>query len=511
MLRSGECLLTIASPTLAQGLNLTASVLLIPSIWRSGQIIPNGEFANVAGRAGRAFVDVEGLILHVVWEDDRYAEFRAIRDWEQLVARAKLPAIASSLLLLADVVLGRIAGAAGVALEEVVEYLTGQGDGWELKESQVERAGVGLDEWERDIASLDAAILALLDCASQPERLASELDAALQGSLFSRQLAIRAHDLQALIRRFLVARACHIWAHTDQPQRKGYHAAGIGLKAGSFLDANLPVLVSLLLRAEGAVESANSAAAADAIVEFARLVLMVPPFRPSKAMPATWEDALRGWVMGQPASAVVDACSGRSGDMISDVFSYRLPWAMEAVRVHALAASQPGAEEVKGDAAMVVEVGSTNRAVAALLRAGLSSREAAAAAVASTGATFLERAGMLRWLRTHKVGVLTKTAGWPTPRSRHAWLQFFDRQERAHYLRWARQTDSIGVEWFGDAPDVNTHVVVEPGTGLVLTIDLVRLGVLRSPLGPHRGEILDARVTETRAGVAVEYFEPPPC
>ena len=70
LLRLGDWPLTIASPTLAQGLNLSASVLLVPSIWRNRKIIPTAEFANVAGRAGRAFVDVEGMVLHVVWEKD---------------------------------------------------------------------------------------------------------------------------------------------------------------------------------------------------------------------------------------------------------------------------------------------------------------------------------------------------------------------------------------------------------------------------------------------------------
>ena len=47
LLRLGKIPLTIASPTLAQGLNLSASVLLVPSIWREKMIIPASEFANV--------------------------------------------------------------------------------------------------------------------------------------------------------------------------------------------------------------------------------------------------------------------------------------------------------------------------------------------------------------------------------------------------------------------------------------------------------------------------------
>ena len=67
---------TVASPTLAQGLNLNAAVLLIPSLYRAGAPLSGEEFANVAGRAGRAFVDLEGLVVHVMynpaaWRDGR--------------------------------------------------------------------------------------------------------------------------------------------------------------------------------------------------------------------------------------------------------------------------------------------------------------------------------------------------------------------------------------------------------------------------------------------------------
>jgi superfamily II RNA helicase len=53
---------------LAQGLNLSATTVLFYSLTRSGVLISGEEFANVAGRAGRAFVDVEGQVLCTIWE-----------------------------------------------------------------------------------------------------------------------------------------------------------------------------------------------------------------------------------------------------------------------------------------------------------------------------------------------------------------------------------------------------------------------------------------------------------
>ena len=90
-MRSRDCRLVIASPTLAQGLNLSASVLLVPSIWRNRAVIPPAEFANVRGEGGASVVDVEGLILHIVWEEDPGRERWVIGNWQSLVARAKAP------------------------------------------------------------------------------------------------------------------------------------------------------------------------------------------------------------------------------------------------------------------------------------------------------------------------------------------------------------------------------------------------------------------------------------
>ena len=71
LLREGVLTITIASPTLAQGLNLNASTLLLHSLYRNRNVIPAEEFFNVAGRAGRAFIDVEGQVIFAVVDQDR--------------------------------------------------------------------------------------------------------------------------------------------------------------------------------------------------------------------------------------------------------------------------------------------------------------------------------------------------------------------------------------------------------------------------------------------------------
>ncbi len=510
LLRSDDCRLTVASPTLAQGLNLSASVLLVPSIWRNREIIPTAEFANVAGRAGRAFVDVEGLVLHVVWERTTRKTNQVVRKWEKLVDEAKAPLVQSGILKLSLNIYGRIAEVAGVPVAELVEYVMGNSSAWDFNDAAAEKLEVSAADWDRDLASLDAAILALLDAGTDEAELASSLDQALAGSLFARQVEQYQEAEQTLIRGFVTARAARVWAQTAELQRRGYHAAGIGLTAGQFLDANLRRLVELLGSAEAAISERNIDDASFAVVAFAELVFQTAPFRAPKDLPAKWTEALDAWMRGKSSADVIGICDDDGVDLLQEALTYRLPWAMEAVRVHASAVSCEGADTITGLAALAVEAGSCDKSVIALLRAGLNSREAAFEAVRSTGATFEDRAGLMMWLGSDEVEAFHADEAWPTSQSRHAWLHFCEGEAKGDRRKWSRETQRLRVNWAGEPPDVGEHVVVEAvnGGGHVLTPSFEPLGSLVRALKRPRRDVVRATVGKKPDTVDVEYFGP---
>ena len=514
LLRSGECPVTIASPTVAQGLNLSASVLLVPSIWRYPGIIPPGEFANVAGRAGRAFVDVEGLVLHLVWEGDADRRRRALRDWERLVRDAKAPRVASGLLLLTETILGRIAQAANVPLDEAVDYITGHVEGWVFADSAAYGEELDASQWDRDVASLDTAILSLLDADEDDVRLEAALDDVLGGSLFARELARKAEAVQTLLVAFLAARSRYIWSRTRSEQRSGYHAAGIGLAAGQFLDEHLGVLVDLLLRAESAILDGDSDVAGDAITGFAELVFRTAPFRPpQRHLPAGWNVAMRAWVLGKAASDVIELGGVDGVGMLQDAFTYRLPWAMEAVRVHANAVDHEGASDLWGTAAMAAQAGSADVSAITLLRSGLASREGAIAAVTSTDASFSDRPEMSNWLASPEVARRSSDPDWPTALSHTKWIEFYRRHSDSDMRRWSRETQGVRVKWTGDVPAPGFRVVIQGGDAgqraLVLAPDFTQLGLVTSLMRRSRRDIVGARVGPDSATVMIEYFGPP--
>ena len=246
LLRSDECPLVIASPTLAQGLNLSASVLLIPSIWRNQSIIPSTEFANVAGRAGRAFADLEGLVIHVIWEGVAWRRRYALQNWKNLVSSAGSIRDVSGLLELTIRICTMIADQANVPFEEVLEYVTSNESAWDFNPTQNSGSERTEADWESAIASLDTAILSLLDPETEESNIDSNLAQALDGSLFSRLLPSKDQAEQEMLPQFVAARAHNIWSATDATQRRGVYLSGVGFQAGSYLTTGLDGLVALL-------------------------------------------------------------------------------------------------------------------------------------------------------------------------------------------------------------------------------------------------------------------------
>ena len=126
LLSEGVLKVIVASPTLSQGLNLNAAVMLVPYLVRRGEKIKGEEFANVSGRAGRAFVDVEGLIVHVMFDKIKWRE----REWRELVASAKARTLKSGLIQIVAEILERLAREGVLERDDAWEYLANAREAW---------------------------------------------------------------------------------------------------------------------------------------------------------------------------------------------------------------------------------------------------------------------------------------------------------------------------------------------------------------------------------------------
>ncbi|HHG5342562.1 TPA: DEAD/DEAH box helicase, partial [Pseudomonas aeruginosa] len=425
LLSEGVLKVIVASPTLSQGLNLNAAVLLVPALYRAAEKIKGEEFANVAGRAGRAFVDVEGLIVHVMFDKINWRK----KEWGEIVASAKARTLKSGLIQIVAEILERLSREGVLGRDDAWEYLANSREAWRSPEEEAavaERLATAV-EYEGDddddeggdddeesideeplsqlVERLDATVFGLIEALDADRAdLPKLLDEALQGSLWARQIAREEEDIAPLHKKVFEARADLIWKTTTTQARRGHFAMGVGLEAGLSIDAMADELAELLDRADDAALSGDVDELADALGGLGERLLFMRPFIPDKAnaLPANWKVILRSWVSGEEVAKI----GPQNMRAVEEAFTYRLVWALEAVRTRRMSLGW-SPDTVAGGAAAAVETGVPQFMMAMLIRAGLPSRRAAMAAIKDAMPVFVTPAEMRAWLESDEITAYT--------------------------------------------------------------------------------------------------------
>ncbi|MBN4678614.1 DEAD/DEAH box helicase, partial [Pandoraea nosoerga] len=112
------------------------------------------EFANVAGRAGRAFVDLEGLVLHVMFQAEGWRQ----RAWRDLVGSATARSLSSGIITIVAEVLNRLARANVFLRADAMEYLANAQEAWFPQDHAADAEPI-----ESLIEKLDATVFGLIE------------------------------------------------------------------------------------------------------------------------------------------------------------------------------------------------------------------------------------------------------------------------------------------------------------------------------------------------------------
>jgi hypothetical protein len=237
----------IASPTLAQGIDLSCSALVFQSIYRAGNLIRPEEYANVVGRAGRAFVDLDGISIYPIFDQGRNGT-RRFADYQNLRESAETRKMESGILLLIDEIATRLAIHAGGGKQALLDYVLNN-NGWnDLAERALNTEASNDTDLDGSsslplnalLSDLDAAIFGTienLECSV--DELADVLDSALRSSLWARRLQHRERLEKDLQRNILVHRARWIWSKANSNERKGFFAAEWVMKRANFSEPRL--------------------------------------------------------------------------------------------------------------------------------------------------------------------------------------------------------------------------------------------------------------------------------
>lgn len=431
LLATGVIKITAASPTLAQGLNLNAAVLLVPYVVRKGKRISGKELANVAGRAGRAFVDTEGLILHVM--NDKFAWRR--KEWKQLVNDVQERSLMSGLIIVINEVVKRLTTRGVTPNEAGYEYLANARRAW-LEEPEI----VDGEPLEELIPKLDSIVFSLIEALdADADELPELLEEALAGSLWARQMEHLASGVKRMQMIVLIARARLIWNETTALQRRGHFAMGVGLETGLRVDEMADALADDLEHADMAALQANTDVLHVTLCRLAERLLVIRPFIPD-VLEDDWVNVLRQWIGGASLSAVGAEYAG----LIEDAFTFRLVWALEALRVRRLSGGwEPTFGTIPGAAAACLDTGLPDYRMTLLVRGGLASREAAQIVVNELDPDFLNGSGMRQWLASDAAASLSLREDWPSKTTVILWRRFRDEALSGKDRVWRNSSESF--------------------------------------------------------------------
>ncbi|WP_232072291.1 DEAD/DEAH box helicase [Paraburkholderia pallida] len=516
LLRDGILKVTVSSPTLAQGLNLAATAVIFHSLYRNGEVIPTSEFKNVIGRAGRAYVDIEGLVLYPIFNE----AWKRLPKWEALISDLGARQMESGLVQLVWALLVRMHGKIRGSLQELVEYVGNNAEAWvfpEIRGEEPEEREVALTAWTRHVATLDTAILSLIGENDIAEEMIPEaLDAILQSSLWERRLKRREEGHQQALKAALVARSRFIWARSTAANRKGYFLAGIGLESGHALDVIAPEANDLLLAANNAVLVGDSEAAIQAITAIAERVFAIYPFTPD-SLPENWRVILRWWLLGAPLAVVAAGQETETLQFVEGGLVYRLPWAMEAIRVRAVANGDvddafglPLESFELGVAVMAAETGTLNRPASILIQAGFASRLAAIKAVNDAGGTFTDAGGLRLWLASDAVAARNTMPDWPTAETVGMWAEFMRGFAPRQSSVWSEQHWTVLADWSGvpPSPDTPVRLFHLGDRSVVLDAAGSPVGTVRALLNPAPKGVLRSSVSVAAGKIALVYLGP---
>jgi superfamily II DNA/RNA helicase len=516
LLRDNVLKVTVSSPTLAQGLNLSATAVIMHSLHRHGEKIEISEFKNVIGRAGRAYVDVEGMVLFPMFEDIQ----RKRRNWEELITDIGAREMESGLVRLVGILLSRMHARLGGDINQLMEYVVNNAAVWtfpEVMNESLEDRERALNDWERHVATLDTAILSLLGENDIPDaEIEGALDNILQSSLWHRRLLRQDPEVQQVLRAGLVSRTRAIWSQSTAARRRGYFLAGVGLATGHELDAISTNANDLLVQANAAILVGNTEMAIDAIAALGGLVFTFFPFTPDP-MPENWRLILRAWLLGQPIAGTTGGQQSETLQFIEGGLVYRLPWAMESIRVRAAANGDtvgpfalPLEDHELGLAVPALETGTLNRSAAVLIQAGFSSRLAAIKAVTDTGATFQTGHGLRVWLVSEAVAAWSLRPDWPTAETKAMWTDFVQSFTPHENLTWTNRRYSANVIWLDVPPPPGTPVQIHHWADQprVLSADAMPLGTVQALISPRRAGLLRAQVAQDVSRLDITYLGP---
>jgi hypothetical protein len=366
LLRKGKAKYIVSTSTLAQGVNLGVSTVIVANVFIDSNPIPKRDFWNIIGRAGRAFVDTEGKILYVIdskiTKQNTKSKLNRHKGLAANYFNQKNLESAQSGLLSQIINIKNIADNCGIDFDHLLELIT-ENDFSQISNKEQADSIIDFFDW------IDDSLLALnLSYNSFDIEESNWIDDHFRESL----ACIQAEDNSDNIIQILKARSTAVKRMAGkQEQWKSFASSGIPLMAIAKIEElidDISVIVSIYLESEKQIDDKITF-----LKDIEDIIDHLPSIHSKLGFNQQELDTVREvWLKGDSLKDIPN------GNKISnDYFGFTIPWVLNAISKKYKQQENEDMGNVFEELGILCELGVPSFWAAKIYLSGIRSRRAA--------------------------------------------------------------------------------------------------------------------------------------
>lgn len=374
LMRNGKPRVIIATSTLGQGVNLGVSTVIFTTLYQARTLISKRDFWNIAGRAGRAFIDHEAKILVAHDKSDtstRKARWKNEKVQEEIMSyfNKDYIDIASSGILALVKLLKQVAEKNNINFELLLELVS---------ENQLEDLNEKENGIDETLDWIDDTLLALHSLynhdidENNPDY--EWIDSFFRDSLACIQLKNKDVLSEDEFVFFVKARVKGIVHRVGTDHSKWYSIinSGIPLNSDLFLENKLPEIIDIL--EEYREEEKSTDIKITIVQKIVKAIRDIPILEENKneIKNENFDNITSLWVNAEPMSSLMEF--ELSEKIISDIFSYKLPWLLNGIAKKLRNLELEDEAELIEETALLIETGLPHLKAIKIYQAGIRSR-----------------------------------------------------------------------------------------------------------------------------------------
>lgn len=371
LMRNDKPLVIISTSTLGQGVNLGVSTVVFSTIYQSRTPITKRDFWNIAGRAGRAFVDHEAKIL-VAYDrsDTSTLKARNKNKWElkrilSYFDKKNIDNASSGILSLVQK-LREIANLGGVDFELLLELIA---------DNRVEEIGGNAKTEVDDILDwIDDTLLSLQELHNSYSENYDWIEGFFSNSLAYIQITAESNISHDEFLDFINARTRGI---VKKVKDRGVNwrsiiDSGIPLNSNLFLEEKLLEIVSIIKKFD--INDLNVEDKVDLIDEILTAINQIPILEDNKILLESNKlfEIISAWISAEPLSEIRKIKHGEV--TVTDMFSYKLPWIFNAISKKLRNLDLDEEATILEELSVLIEIGLPDFTTVKIYQSGIRSR-----------------------------------------------------------------------------------------------------------------------------------------